>query len=143
MLSTLFGKKPVSKGPVIPEGYVGGSPLQRNTSNSAPVLTYSKMFRWRLPDGQTETPKSVEVAGSFTHWARVPLLRDSMLDSWHAIIHHIQGNKTHHYMLFVDGQPVFDKTCDGYAIPHGPQEEASAMKTERGPRVLMLFGQTK
>ena len=35
--------------------------------------TYSKVFRWTLPDGQTEEPRSVEVVGSFPDWQRVPL----------------------------------------------------------------------
>jgi hypothetical protein len=85
----------------------------------------------------------VEVAGSFNHGQKVPLLRDSALDAWHATLHHLQGNKTHHYMIFVDGQPVYDKNCDGLAIPHGPIEEQYQLHTDRGPRVFMLFAQTK
>lgn len=106
-------------------------------------MSFTKIFRWRLPDGHTEAPATVEVAGSFTHWQKVPMTRDSVLDSWHATVHHIQGNRTHHYMFFVDGQPVNDKHCDGLAIPHGYQEEQNALQTPRGPRVFMLFGQTK
>ena len=105
--------------------------------------SYSKVFRWRLPDGQTKEPKTVEIVGSFTHWQKVPLNRDGMIDAWHANIHHIEGNKTHHYMLLVDGEPANDKTCDGLAPPHGPQEERYQLMTPRGPRVFMLFAQTK
>lgn len=101
------------------------------------------MFRWRLPDGQTQEPATVEIVGSFTHWQRVPLMRDSKVDSWHATLHHIEGNKTHHYMLLVDGKPAPDKNCDGYAVPHGPQEEQYALTTVRGPRLFMLFAQAK
>lgn len=105
--------------------------------------TFTKVFRWRLPDGETEEPKTVEVAGSFTHWQKVALHRDGMIDAWHVTIHHIPGNRTHHYMLLVDGAPVYDHTCDGLAVPHGFQEEQFALATDKGPRVLMLFAQTK
>jgi hypothetical protein len=142
----LFGRTPQSKsGPLIPEppsGYTP-KPAQMSRGPSSNGLSYTKIFRWRLPDGHTEAPANVEVAGSFNHWQKVAMMRDGVLDAWHVTIHHIPGNKTHHYMIFVDGKPVHDKHCDGFAIPHGPQEEQFAMQTERGPRVFMLFGQTK
>ncbi len=105
--------------------------------------TYTKIFRWHLPAGQTQKPAKVEVAGTFTHWQKVPLLHDSAPDTWQATLHQIPCNRTHHYMLFVDGKPVQDKHCDGLAIPRGPQEEQYALPTIRGPRVFMLFAQTK
>jgi hypothetical protein len=128
-----------------------GSPLMREstTDTAARKLaqergpTYTKIFRWRLPDGQTAVPKSVEVVGSFTHWQKMPLVRDSALDAWHVTIHHIPGNRTHHYMLLVDGKPVYDKNADGLAIPHGPQEEQFQLMTARGGRVFMVYAQTK
>jgi len=46
-------------------------------------------------------------------------------------------------MLLVDGKPTYDKTCDGLAVPHGPDEERYQMPTDKGPRVMMLFAQTK
>lgn len=104
---------------------------------------FSKVFRWRLPDGQMEEPKTVEIVGSFTHWQRVEMIRDGKLDAWHVTLHHIPGGRTHHYMLLVDGKPTMDKTCDGLAVPHGFQEEQYQLQTERGGRVLMLFAQTK
>lgn len=88
-------------------------------------------------------PESVEIVGSFSHWKRVPMERDSKQGAWHAIVHHIPGNKTHHYMLLVNGEPAYDKTCDGLAVPHGFEEEQFQLQTEKGPRVLMLFAQTK
>ena len=105
--------------------------------------TYSKIFRWRLPDGQTQVPASVEVIGSFTHWQKIPLQRDSALDAWHVTIHQIPGNRTHHYMLLVDGKPAYDKNSDGLAVPTNAQEEQYQIATDRGPRVFMLFAQTK
>jgi hypothetical protein len=141
-LSSFFGQRTPQKGP----------PVLLEPSSSAPAAvrnpadrrqTFSKVFRWRLPAGQTEDPKSVEVVGSFTHWQKVALVRDGKLDAWHTTIHHIPGNKTHHYMLLVNGEPFYDKQCDGLAVPHGPQEERFQMKTDKGPRVLMLFAQTK
>jgi hypothetical protein len=85
----------------------------------------------------------VEVVGSFTHWQRVPLMRDGKLDAWHVTLHHIEGNRTHHYMLLLDGQPTYDKDCDGLAVPHGPHEEQYQISTDKGPRVFMLWAQTR
>lgn len=90
-----------------------------------------------------KAPASVEVVGSFTQWQKVPLTRDSEVDAWHVTIHHIPGNRTHHYMLLVDGKPAHDKNADGFAIPHGPQEEQYQLMTEKGGRVFMLYAQTK
>jgi len=104
--------------------------------------TFTKIFRWRLPDGQTK-PGKVEIAGTFTHWQKVPLLPDGIAATWHVTLHQIAFNRTHHYMLFADGKPVQDKHCDGLAVPHGPLEEQHALQTDRGPRVFMLFAQTK
>jgi hypothetical protein len=126
---------------MVPESPAGGSPLRRNDGVGRP--TFSKVFRWRLPDGQTEAPKSVEIVGSFSHWQKTPLTRDSVLDAWHVTFHHIPGHRTHHYMLLVNGKPSLDKNCDGLAVPHGADEERFALTTERGPRVMMLFAQTK
>lgn len=135
----LFSKKVHKGGPMRPEPS-NPSPVRRDSSRG---ITFSKVFRWRLPDGQMKEPKSVEVVGSFSHWQRVPMVRDSVLDAWHVTFHHIQGNRTHHYMLLVDGDPIFDKTCDGLAVPHGPEEERYQLITDRGPRVFMLFAMTK
>ena len=62
---------------------------------------------------------------------------------WHLALHDIPGNRTHHYMFFADDQPVQDRHCDGLAVPHGVEEEKFAIATARGPRVFMLFAQTK
>lgn len=105
--------------------------------------TYAKAFRWYLPEGQTQKPATVEVAGTFTNWQKVPLRREGAPDAWQVVLHDITSNRTHHYMLFVDGKPAHDKHCDGLAIPRGPQEEQYALQTIRGPRVFMLFAQTK
>lgn len=140
-LGNMFGRKPAKKGgPVIPEPNHNGSPLRRDTSRGT---VYSKIFRWRLPDGKTQEPSTVEIVGSFSHWQKVPMVRDSVLDAWHVTVHHIVGNRTHHYMLLVDGKPTYDKTCDGLAVPHGADEERFQLQTDKGPRVFMLFGQTK
>jgi hypothetical protein len=128
----------------------GGPILREPRSESRPGAeqgprqqTFTKVFRWRLPDGQIEEPASVEVVGSFTHWQRVALHRDGKLDAWHVTLHHIPGNRTHHYMLLVDGRPYYDRTCDGLAVPHGMAEEQFQLQTDKGPRVLMLFAQTR
>jgi len=132
---------PSKGGPMVRETPVNGHGGGRNPQDKKPV--FSKVFRWRLPDGVTAEPATVEIVGSFTHWQRVELTRDGKLDAWHTTLHHIPGARTHHYMLLVDGKPHFDKTCDGLAVPHGFQEEQYQLQTERGPRVLMLFAQTK
>lgn len=138
----MFGRKPTTKsGPLLPEPAPAAVPQQHNDAERR--QTFSKVFRWRLPDGQTHEPATVEVVGSFTHWQKVPLLRDGALDAWHVSLHHLQGNRTHHYMVLVDGKPTYDKTCDGLAVPRGPEEERYQIMTEKGPRVMMLFAQTK
>lgn len=85
----------------------------------------------------------MEVVGSFTDWQRVPMAYDKALKTWHVTLHNVVGNRTHHYVLLVDGKPTFDHTCDGLATPNGPHEKRWQIETEKGPRVMMLFGQTK
>lgn len=134
-------KTPPKGGPMMRETPSRNSSPNRGSQENKQV--FSKVFRWRLPDGCTQDPETVEIVGSFTHWQKVALMRDGKLDAWHTTLHHIPGNRTHHYMLLVDGKPTFDKTCDGLAVPHGFQEEQWQLQTDRGPRVLMLFAQTK
>ena len=105
--------------------------------------TYSKIFRWHKADAAAQEPHTVEIVGSFTDWQRVPLTHDKVHKNWNLTQHGIESNKTHHYMLLVDGEPAADKNCDGYAIPHGDQEKEFAIQTARGPRLFMLFAQTK
>jgi hypothetical protein len=105
--------------------------------------TFTKVFRWRLPAGQTHKPATVEVVGTFTKWQKVPLAYDEAERAWHVTLHDMPVNRTHHYMLLVDSKPVRDDQCDGLGIPRNAQEMHYALKTERGPRVLMLFAQTK
>jgi len=140
-IGNFFGRKPAPKGtPLRPEPPSGAAPQQEGSERRQ---TFSKVFRWRLPDCQTQEPATVEVVGSFTHWHKVALVRDGVLDAWHVTLHHIQGNRTHHYMLLVDGKPSFDKTCDGLAVPRGHDEERFQLMTDKGYRVMMLFAQTK
>jgi hypothetical protein len=105
--------------------------------------TFTKIFRWHLPPGQKQEPVTVEIVGTFTNWQKVPLMHDRARGGWHVTLDHLASNRTHHYMLLADGQPVHDRHCDGLAIPHGAQEEHYALATARGPRVFMLFAQTK
>lgn len=132
---------PPSSAPRLREGKIPPPALARNTGERKP--TYAKVFRWQLPAGKTAEPKTVEVIGSFTDWQRVPLLRHGGRDSWETTVPDIAGHRTHHYMLLVDGLPAPDKNCDGLANPHGPQEQQYALTTPRGPRLFMLFAQTK
>jgi hypothetical protein len=107
------------------------------------ALTFPKVFRWQPPDGQTQTPAMVEIAGSFTHWQKVPLTRANEFDGWQVTVEHIPGNRTHHYMLLVDGKPTHDENADGMAVPRGPEEAQFQLMTSRGGRVFMLAAQTK
>jgi hypothetical protein len=137
-----FERKPPQKSAPIfaePPRKANGSALA--SAENRP--TYTKVFRWRLPEGQTREPATVEVVGSFTHWQKVPLVRDGALDAWHATIHQIEGHRTHHYMVLVDGKPAYDRTAEGLAVPHGPQEEQYQLITPRGPRLFMFFAQSK
>jgi hypothetical protein len=135
------GKPPHKSGVVFPD--VPARLVAPARKPAARPQSYSKVFRWRLPDGQTQAPATVEIAGGFNHWQKVPLQRDSAQDAWHVTLHNLQCGRMYHYMLLVDGQPVRDKHCDGMAVPHGAQEEQYQLMTDRGPRVLMLFAQTK
>ena len=134
-----FGNAFLKKHPPVSRPVV---PVRKPAAPPRPQ-TYSRVFRWRLPDGQMQAPGTVEVVGGFTHWQKVPLHRDGTLDAWHVTLHNLQCGRMYHYMLLVDGQPVRDKNCDGLAVPHGPQEEQYQLVTDRGPRVLMLFAQAK
>jgi hypothetical protein len=73
----------------------------------------------------------------------VALAHEHATNCWQLTLHHIPGNCTHHYMLFVDGQPASHKHCDGLAVPANEQETQFALPTARGPRVFMLFSNTK
>jgi hypothetical protein len=105
--------------------------------------TFTKIFRWRLPTGQTQEPATVEVVGTFTKWQKVPLVHDDARRVWQATLNDIPCNRTHHYMLLVDGKPVRDEQCDGLGIPRNAQEAQYQLVTTRGPRVLILFAQAK
>jgi hypothetical protein len=107
------------------------------------ILTFSKVFRWQPPEGQTQKPATVEIVGSFTHWQKVPLTRANEFDGWQVALEHIPGNRTHHYMPLVDGKPTHDENADGMAVPREPEEEQFQLMTSRGGRVFMLAAQTK
>lgn len=139
-INKLFGQKSAKVASVISEPSVQSSFSSRSQSRQQ---TYSKVFRWRLPAGQAEAPELVQIVGSFTQWQKVELLRDRLSDTWQATVHQIVGNKTHHYMILVNNQPVNDPHADGFAAPEGEQEEQYQLMTPRGARVFMLFAQAK
>ena len=104
---------------------------------------FTKVFRWPVPADQTPQPTTVEVAGSFNEWRKVPLSYDPPTRTWQVALNNIEGNRTHRYVILVDGKPSYDKTCDGLTIPQTPDEAKCQIATPRGPRVMLLFGQTK
>jgi hypothetical protein len=111
--------------------------------NDGPRDTYARIFRWKLPANLESAPARVEIIGSFTRWQTVSLTHDPVQKAWSVTINGIPGKRTHHYMLLIDGEPYHDPACDGLAQPLGFDEEQFALTTARGPRVLMLFAQTK
>jgi len=114
---------------------------RRSASEHRP--TFSKVFRWQPPDPQTTPSSSVELVGSFTDWRAVALTRDAFTNTWQLTLRGILGNHTLRYMLLVDGQPAHDKNCDGLAVPETCDEQRYQLTTARGPRVFLLFAQTK
>jgi 1,4-alpha-glucan branching enzyme len=105
--------------------------------------SFSKVFRWQSDPPGGPQPVSVAVVGSFNDWHKTPLQFDRANGIWQATLHDIPGNRTHSYMLLVNGKPASDKNSDGLAVPHTDQEKHYALTTARGPRVFMLFAQTK
>ena len=88
-------------------------------------------------------PVRVEVAGTFNGWLRVALKRDRVSGVWQVTMNDLPGNRTHNYMILVNGRPVSDKNAHGLAIPQTEEEKAHAFETARGPRVFMLTSDTK
>jgi len=143
-IGSLLGRKAVKPSalvsvPLQPRASVSTSSRRRED----PRDVYTRVFRWKLSDALSEKPASVEIVGSFTRWQTVTLTHDPIQNAWTVTINGIPGKKTHHYMLLVNGQPYRDPACDGLAEPVGFDEEQFALPTEKGPRVLMLFAQTK
>lgn len=104
---------------------------------------FTKVFRWPVPAGQTAQPTSVEVIGSFSGWRKVPLSYDSPSRTWQLMLNNIEGNRTHRYVVLVDGKPSYDNTCDGLVAPQSPEESKWSLVTPKGSRVMLLFSQTK
>ena len=117
------------------------SPVKGATEKRAP--TFSKIFRWQPEPPGGPMPVRVEVAGSFNGWQRVALKRDPLSGFWQVALSDIPSNRTHTYMLLVNGRPVNDKYADGLAMPHTVEEKQHQLETPRGPRVFMLASQTK
>jgi hypothetical protein len=105
--------------------------------------TYARVFRYSPPHGHDHQPTHVEIVGSFTHWHPVAMSRQAQDHTWQVTVDGIEGNKTHHYMLLVNGHPANDKMCDGYAVPQGEIEHRYSISTPRGPRLFLLFAQAK
>jgi hypothetical protein len=104
---------------------------------------FRKTFRWQQPDEDALKPAAVELVGSFTNWAPLPLEWEAATNTWQITLSGIPGNHTHRYMLLVDHHPTCDKNCDGLTVPESIEETQCALMTARGPRILLLFSQTK
>lgn len=103
---------------------------------------FSKVFRWQTEQPGPQ-PVSVAVVGTFNNWQKTPLKFDRVHGNWHLTLHDIPANTPHNYMLLVNGKPAKDPNADGLAVPHTAEEKAHALETPRGPRVFVLFSQTK
>lgn len=108
-----------------------------------PRSGFGKLFRWPVPAGQTPQPTTVEVLGSFSGWRKVPLSYYPPSRTWQILLNNVEGNRTHRYVILVDGKPSYDKTCDGLAAPQTPEEAKWQIATPKGPRVMLLFSQTR
>jgi hypothetical protein len=117
-------------------------PTQRPAIAKRPVV-FTKIFRWQAENPAGPQPVSVAIVGSFNGWQKLPLRFDRTNAIWQLTVEGIPGNCTHNYMLLVNGKPAPDKNSDGFAIPQTAQEKQFALETPRGPRVFMLFSQTK
>lgn len=115
-------------------------PLIRKLSAGS---TFAKVFRWQATAARPAPPASVELAGSFTDWQRRPFTYDERANTWQLTLADIPGHRTHRYVLLIDGLPEPDKNCDGLAVPEGETETWYQFMTARGPRVCLLFAQTK
>jgi hypothetical protein len=104
---------------------------------------FAKVFRWPVPADRTPQPTTVEVAGSFSGWRKVPLSFEAPSRTWQTILNGIEGNRTHRYVILVDGKPTYDAACDGLTAPQTPDEAKWQIPTPKGPRVMLLFAQTK
>ena len=104
---------------------------------------FSKVFRWQSPNPADPLPVKVEIAGTFNGWQKAPLKYDRASNAWQLTLENIPGNRTHNYMLLVNGRPTPDKNSDGLAVPRTEEEKQHQLDTPRGPRVFMLFSQTK
>ena len=115
--------------------------LRKKTSERIP--RFSRVFRWQPSGPVVPIPDSVQVAGSFTEWQGVAMKREAATKTWQLTLHDIPGNQTHRYMLLVNGEPAYDKHCDGLAVPEGFEEQPYQFMTPRGPRIFLLFSQSK
>ena len=117
--------------------------LQPQAESRDQLQGFTKVFRWPLPSDQTPLPATVEVVGSFSNWRKISMVYEPITRTWQATLHNIRSNQTHRYVLLVNGKPSYDQTCDGLAVPEGPDETKWQITTPRGPRVMLLFSQTK
>lgn len=119
-------------------GHAPARPVSPSRGN-----TFSKIFRWQPAKPGDPVPAKVEMVASFTGWQPKPFLFDKTTNTWQLTLNDVPGGRTHSYMVLADGHPAPDKNSDGYAIPHTDDEKRFALTTARGPRVFMLFSQTR
>jgi len=118
-------------------------PLSPSAAIPKRQQVFSKIFRWQPEAPGGPMPVRVEIVGTFNGWQIAPLKYDRANGIWQLTLENIPGNRTHNYMLLVNGRPTADKNSDGLAIPQTDEEKQYQLITPRGPRVFMLFSQTK
>src|ERR1043166_7018587 len=75
---------------------LGSAPRLKN-ANSGPASLKCSVGRFR----PIKTPQrtTVEVAGSFNGWRKVPLSYDPPSRTWQIILNNIEGSRTHRYVI--------------------------------------------
>jgi hypothetical protein len=71
------------------------------------------------------------------------LAYDKPTKTWTTTLSDIKNNHTHRCVFLVDGKPSYDASCDGLVAPDDPDETKWQIETPKGPRVMLLFSQTK
>jgi hypothetical protein len=109
---------------------------------AGPKPTFTKVFRWRLPDGQKPEPATVEIVGTFTNWQKVPLLYDRVQGAWQVMLQHTRRQP--HTSLYAAGgrkagpRPALRRSGhsagpveEPYAHGHRPRPRHSGLKWTR------------
>jgi len=129
----LFGRKPASKGgPLIREPRPAIA-AARSDAGARDKL-FSKIIRWRLPDGQRNRPIPWRLLARSRIGKKSAPSRQRP-GSWHVALHHIQGIARIITCCWWMAAHL-RQTCDGLAVPHGLEEEKIPGHDRQGAKNL-------